>query len=170
MYCLILSPKWANLTNYMEQSPSWEADNHSSSQETPHLFWNPKVHYHVDKSLPLVLILSKMNLVHTLPSSVSMIHSNIIFPSMLRFSKWSLHCRFSNQNIVCIPHLSHMCYISHSSHLPWFVHQNNIWWSVQVMKLLSMQCSPAYCNFILIRSKYSPQHLVLKHSQFMFFP
>jgi hypothetical protein len=25
----------------MEQSPSWEANNHSSSQEIPHILWNP---------------------------------------------------------------------------------------------------------------------------------
>jgi hypothetical protein len=28
----------------MEQSPSWEANSHSASQEIPRLSWNPKVH------------------------------------------------------------------------------------------------------------------------------
>jgi hypothetical protein len=32
------------VTNSMEQSPSGEADSHSSSQEI-RLLWNPKVHY-----------------------------------------------------------------------------------------------------------------------------
>jgi hypothetical protein len=31
------------------------------------------------------------------------------------------------------------------------------------MKLLIMQFSPTSCNFIPLRSKYSPQHPVLKH-------
>jgi hypothetical protein len=31
------------------------------------------------------------------------------------------------------------------------------------MKFLSMQFSPTSCHFITIRSKYSPQHSVLKH-------
>jgi hypothetical protein len=36
------------------------------------------------------------------------------------------------------------------------------------MKLLIMQFSPT-CHFISLRSKYSPQHAVLKHPQSMFF-
>jgi len=35
----------------MEQSPSWKPNGHSASQEIPHLSRNPKVHYHVHKSL-----------------------------------------------------------------------------------------------------------------------
>jgi hypothetical protein len=48
------------------------------------------------------------------------------------------------------------------SHPPWFDHPNNIWWWAQVMKLLTMQCSPASRNFCPLRSKYSSQHPVLK--------
>jgi hypothetical protein len=44
--------------------------------------------------------------------------------------------RFSNQNFVCISHLSHPCYMPCPSHAPWFDHTNIIWWSVHVMKLL----------------------------------
>jgi hypothetical protein len=38
-------------------------------------------------------------------------------------------------------------------------HPHNYWWSVQVMKLLIIQSSPASRHFLLLRSKYSPQHL-----------
>jgi hypothetical protein len=46
----------------------------SASQETPHLFWNPKVH----KSLLLVPVLSQMNPVLAFPPLFSEIRSNVI--------------------------------------------------------------------------------------------
>jgi hypothetical protein len=40
--------KWVtNLTNCMEQSPSWEANRFSASQEIPQILLNPKIYYRV---------------------------------------------------------------------------------------------------------------------------
>ena len=33
----------------MEQSPSWEANQFSASQEIPRILWNPNVHYLTQK-------------------------------------------------------------------------------------------------------------------------
>jgi hypothetical protein len=67
---------------------------------------------------------------------------------------------------LCGFHITHVCYMSCPSHLPWFDHPNNIWWSIQVMKFLIMQSSPASCHSSIlglnihytIMSKYSLYH------------
>jgi len=60
--------------------------------------------------------------VHTFPHNFPKIHSNIVLPSMPGSSKWSLLCRFSIWNIICIPYLSHASCMHHSSHPPWRDH------------------------------------------------
>jgi hypothetical protein len=55
-------------------------------------------------------------------------------------------------------------------HSPSFVLPNNIWWWVQIMKLPTVQLSPFSRYFIPLRSKFSPQHPVLKRPQSMLFP
>jgi len=51
-------------TYSMEQSPSWEANWFSASQENPCILWNLKVHYHIYKCLSPVPVLSQINPVH----------------------------------------------------------------------------------------------------------
>jgi hypothetical protein len=53
------------LTYSMQQSPSWEANWFSASQEIPRVLWNPKVHYRIHKCPPPVPILSQFDPVHT---------------------------------------------------------------------------------------------------------
>ena len=82
----------------MEQSPSWEPNGFSASQEIPHILWNPKVYYHTHNCPPPVPILSQLYPVYTPTSHFLKIHLNIILPSMPGFPKWSLSLSFPQQN------------------------------------------------------------------------
>jgi hypothetical protein len=72
----------------MELSPSREAATCAATQEIPKILWNPNVHYRVQKSPPLVPIMSQINPVHTTLSYFSKIHFNIIHPPTSRSSEW----------------------------------------------------------------------------------
>jgi len=82
------------LTNSKEQSPSWEANRYSASQEIPHIWWNPVVYYRIYKIPPPVPIVSHINTVsahrHTswtciliLSSHLSLGLSSGLYPSRL---------------------------------------------------------------------------------------
>jgi hypothetical protein len=75
--------KYAILLTYcMDQSPSWEANHFSASQEIPRILWIPKVHYCSHKFLPPVPFLIQLDQVHTPTSHFLKIHLNIIYPSI----------------------------------------------------------------------------------------
>jgi hypothetical protein len=96
------------IANFIEQDPSWEANSHWASQEIYRFLWNPKVHYRVHKSPPLIPVLSQMHPVHTFPPYFPKMHSNIIHPSTPKSSEWSLSLYVFRPKL-CM-HLSHNLY------------------------------------------------------------
>jgi len=65
------------LTYSIVQSPSWEANWFSASQEIPRISRNPKVHYRTHKRPPPVSILGQPNPVHISTSNLLEIRPNI---------------------------------------------------------------------------------------------
>jgi hypothetical protein len=88
---------------------------------------------------------------------------------MPRSSQWSLPFGPPNQNSVRTSLLPHACRMSRPPHPPRFNHPNNIQWRIQAVKFIIMQFS-SQSVFLPSRSKYPPQHTVLKNPQSMFFP
>jgi len=124
------------LTHSMEQSPCWEANWFSASQEIPLIVWNLKVRYHIHMCPWPVPFLSQLDPVHALTSRFLKIHLNIILPSMPGSSKWSLSLRFPHQNPEYASPFPHTCYMPCPSYR--FNHPNNVGWGVQIIKPLFM--------------------------------
>ena len=101
----------------MEQSPSWEANRFSTSQEIPHILRNTKVHYRIRKCPPPVPILNQLDPVHT--------HTSYFLKSILILSsnpKWCVSLRFLHQNPAYASPLSHTSCMPRPSHSSRFYH------------------------------------------------
>ena len=142
---IILFISWNVYTYSMEQS-SWEANRSATSQEIPHILWNPMVHYRIHKYPPPVPILSYLNPVHTPTSYFLKIHLNIILPSTPGSPKWSLSLRlpYLPKPSIRLSSIRATCPPSHSS---LFYHLNNTGWEVQITKLLFMWLECLYQRF-----------------------
>jgi hypothetical protein len=96
----------------MKQSPSWEANRSSASQEIPHIVWNPKVHYRI------TLFWTRST--HSIPPSPlnfsSNPHPRLGLPSDL------LPPNFPTKTLYAL--LPHTCYMPCPCHFSWFAHSN----------------------------------------------
>jgi hypothetical protein len=74
------------LTNSIEESPR-KADSRAGNRKICRLLWDPRVHYHVDKSSPLDRILRQMNAIvrssHVCHACfISCLSSSVILPTL----------------------------------------------------------------------------------------
>jgi hypothetical protein len=85
-----------------------------------------------------------MNPVYVLALTFFKMQFSITFQSTLMFPMWSLAIRLSNQNFVCISHISSSYHLPHLSCSPLFYYPNNNNWKiVQIVKIL-MNFSPVF--------------------------
>jgi hypothetical protein len=112
----------------MDQSPTWENNWSSDSQETTPILWNQKCRHRIHKTPPPVPILCQINTVYTPTSHFLNFHltSNTIFPSTPGYARLSLPFTFPHHNLVYTSPLPHVCYMSHPSHSSIFDYTNNI--------------------------------------------
>jgi hypothetical protein len=94
----------------MQQSPSWEADRFSASQEIPLILCKPKAHCRIYRCLPPVSVLCHINAVHApipftedlseyYPPIYSWVSQVISFPQV------------SPSNLCSTCHLPHTCFM-----------------------------------------------------------
>jgi len=152
----------------MQQSPSKEANSSSASQDIPRILCKPEgslPHSQEAANCPY-----QINPIPCLPSHFLKIYFNIILPSTPWSPKWSLSLRFPHQNPV---HTSPLpIHATCPSHLILLDLISRIILGKQYRSLSSSLCSFLHspCFLVPLRSKYSPQHPILKHAQPTFLP
>jgi len=152
----------------MEQSPSWEANRFSASQEIPRILWNSRVHYRSHKCPPPFPSLNHLDPVHTPTSHFLKIRLNIILPSTPGSPKQSLSFRFPHQNPVYASFLHIRA--TYPAHLILLDFITRTILGVECRSLSSSLCSFLHSTVTVVppRLEYSPQHPTLEHLQSTF--
>ena len=102
----------------MKQSPSWEANRFSASQEISCILWNPKVHYRIHKCPLSVPILRQLDPVHTPTPHLRKINLYITCHLLLGLPNRLFPSGFHTKTLytpLLSPHTRYMPHPSHSS-------------------------------------------------------
>ena len=117
----------------MKNSPAWEANRFSVSQEISLILCDRNVQYSIH--VPIACPYPEPSPSSPCPTlDVLKIHLNIILLSELGSSKWSLSLRFPHEDPVYTYFLPHTCYKHRPS--PRFNHQKNIGWGIHIINLI----------------------------------
>jgi hypothetical protein len=99
------------ITNLMEECPSWKSNSYLAAQGIHSILWSPKIHYCLHQVPPFLPNLNQVLPIHTLPPYLFksiLILSSHLFPG--------LHIRVFP---ICISDVFHALYMLRPSHLPW---------------------------------------------------
>jgi hypothetical protein len=121
-------------------------------QSTPQLLQNQKLHFHVNKSPPLALILNKINAVHILSLHFSKIHFKIILSPLSNYLDLSTRI-FWMSNMHTFHTLWQMGYL-----VLWFIALTALW-SIYLISTVFYQ--PSYQHDILTSSLYACSHKII---------
>lgn len=131
-----------HLTNSMERVHSTFLSHSRNSLYLMYL----SVHYFAQKSRPFVLIMMQINPILALPSYLTLI---LILSSHLHLSLAGGLFFASFPTKALYLYFSSSLYVLHVSPISSFSYDHpsslSIWWAVQIMKLLSVHVSPAFC-------------------------
>jgi hypothetical protein len=152
----------------MEQSPSWEANRFSASQELLSMLWNPKIYYHIQKCPPSVPILSQLHPIHT-PTS-HFWRSILLLSSHLRLGL--TNCLFSSDLPTKPPYTPLHCPIRATwpAFLIFSILFSEHFWVRSTDLSVPFVVYPLACYLVSPRPKYSPQRPIFKHTQPTFVP
>jgi hypothetical protein len=141
----------------MEQSPSWNSNSSSATQEIPRILWNPKIRYRIHKNPPLP-VLSHIDPIHA-PIPFLEVPSNTVLASTSVSFKWSLSIRLPplKPSTRLFPYVLHV--------LPTSV--LFIWSREQYLVKSTENKAPSSlpCYLYPLGPKYPPQHPIHQNPQ-----